>query len=404
METQSAPTTPKKNVHARFEQDIVRKLNDDFNLGVKIPDKSHTPRRRKQLAAQDEVYDRSQKIYHRLHHHYYRGGIEQIFYTFHSEAKVVCRKWIQNPRADPDTFPWSGDPSKATTPDEQYELQTLLLDILEKADPRREPQPATRKNPGTLSRARSGPAAFDPALSVPLEKIAALPSVPPPLGRPVHATSKRQSEEGLEDASTKRVKSGRQVANAIDDVPVRSKPRPSVDVSMSKTGEAQPVTGISSRLPQHASSVFNRSFIVPYNESANTSKASIVSRVFSEQSEEDALLATQDTTQSTIEVNTQEKPNLPPAPQESSQESFAPSSNEVMALHESFFRHETKLEGRRPTSRGTQTTSYSSISGLEEITMPDVPAFPRDGDTLSREPLSVSSRLKHVWRKYHAVD
>ncbi|KAL2128099.1 hypothetical protein VTI74DRAFT_9740 [Chaetomium olivicolor] len=126
------PKTPQKKPLVVVDT-VIRKLNEDYSLGIGPTDRSLTPARRQQLCDQDEQYARWDRAWRGIHVLCCRrdGSLDRALVSFFNEAKAMSLNWVPKPRSDPGTPPSSSDPPKAQTPGQQYQLQTLLLDVLE---------------------------------------------------------------------------------------------------------------------------------------------------------------------------------------------------------------------------------------------------------------------------------
>lgn len=375
---------------------IISDLNADCNLAIDTCDKSLTPSHRRERAKVDYQFARCDKISQILQHLYSKGGeglLDTTLTHFRRESRAACRKWIYKPRADHDTLPSSSAPYKASTPGEQDELQEILVLILEQMREGLRSQPPDR--PATRSRAASrGRDESTDSFAIPSR-----PSQPP---RP-----KRPSNEGLESSPNKRLKERQlerdRVATAIDQVFARK-----------KVGLDDPPS-----IFRQSSKPLNRSL---YDDSANTSKASLVPSIFSD-------LAPLPASQSTVDPDTQE-PNkrlrADFAPHPSTADSFAPSSGDIRALDESFShfdepgpepesplikRHHEMGTGGQPVSSPWVThreppktaplelftspahsTEYSDFSELLDVHIPEILAPPQS--------TALEDRLRNIWRRF----
>ncbi|KAK4235595.1 hypothetical protein C8A03DRAFT_46294 [Achaetomium macrosporum] len=143
------PSTPaKRNIDV---ERVIQKLNDDYGLGVELPDRTLTPHRHKELAQQDEEYGRWYRIYRGIHFLYHRrdNSLDLALESFFNEAKAASLRWVPKPRADPNTLPSPRVPPKARTAGQQWNLQTILIEVLDSFKPHARSVPA-------LSLARPG--------------------------------------------------------------------------------------------------------------------------------------------------------------------------------------------------------------------------------------------------------
>ncbi|KAL0472956.1 RNA-dependent RNA polymerase [Neurospora intermedia] len=147
------PVTPRKR-NSPVEE-IINRLNNDYNLGIQcVADTTLTPHRRKELAESDEDFGRHDKIYRALNFLYWRkdDSLNQAEANFFIEAKAASSNWVPKPHADPDTLPWSKEPPRAATAGQQWALQTVLLEVLNRF------MPPPNSTPGrTFGRTLSGP-------------------------------------------------------------------------------------------------------------------------------------------------------------------------------------------------------------------------------------------------------
>ncbi|EAA29811.1 hypothetical protein GE21DRAFT_4945 [Neurospora crassa] len=147
------PITPRKR-NSPVEE-IINRLNNDYNLGLQcVADTTLTPHRRKELAESDEDFGRHDKIYRALNFLYWRkdDSLNQAEANFFIEAKAASSNWVPKAHADPDTLPWSKEPPRAATAGQQWALQTVLLEVLNRF------MPPPNNTPGrTFGRTLSGP-------------------------------------------------------------------------------------------------------------------------------------------------------------------------------------------------------------------------------------------------------
>jgi hypothetical protein len=127
------PVTPSKIVGSVAIEKVVRSLNDDYGLGIEMPDPTLSPSRRKQLSAQDEQYARWDRICRGLQFLYYQRGntLDQALAAFFNEAKAASLRWVPKPRADPGTLPSATTPPRAQTAGQQWNLQSILIGVID---------------------------------------------------------------------------------------------------------------------------------------------------------------------------------------------------------------------------------------------------------------------------------
>ncbi|KAL0933776.1 RNA-dependent RNA polymerase [Colletotrichum truncatum] len=134
--TQSAPTTPTKSTQGKPHHDVIEKLNNEYNLGIELPDETSTPRSRSTRAKFDIAFARNKKIVENIQHHYYMetGSLDKILHSFRFEARAASQKWLRSTSCYDSTSATPESP-KATSPGEVLELQTLLINVLDKVGP-----------------------------------------------------------------------------------------------------------------------------------------------------------------------------------------------------------------------------------------------------------------------------
>jgi hypothetical protein len=235
------PATPTKVArHDGPVEKVFRQLNDDYDLGLELPDPSLTPSRRKQLGNQNKLLARSDQISRGISFLYWQrdDSLDEALVTFFNKAKAESLRWVPEPRADPGTLPSSTAPPKAQTADEQESLQSILIAVLEHFKSIK-----INKKPAPLfSRANGGVAAVPrrpnpPALSLHVANNSDSGSLPE---SPVSAGSKRSFEfHDTNDHDAKRPRGeqavsspytsypstpGLNFASALDNVPTRQHP------------------------------------------------------------------------------------------------------------------------------------------------------------------------------------
>ncbi len=128
------PQTPSKRMAGNIAVErVIRNLNSDYRLGVRIPDPSLSPTRRKELGEHDEHFARSDSICRGIQFLFYQRGdaLDIVLDSFFNEAKAASLRWVPKPRADPSTIPSASAPPKARTADQQLGLQTILMSIID---------------------------------------------------------------------------------------------------------------------------------------------------------------------------------------------------------------------------------------------------------------------------------
>ncbi|KAH7631954.1 RNA dependent RNA polymerase-domain-containing protein [Sordaria sp. MPI-SDFR-AT-0083] len=285
------PITPRKRNSS--VEEIINRLNADYNLGIQcVADATLTPHRRKELAEGDESFGRHDKIYRALNFLYWQKdeSLTQAETNFFIEAKAASSNWIPKAHADPDTLSWSKEPPRATTAGQQWQLQTVLLEVLNRFMPPPNNTPAR-----TLGRTLSGPSRLsrptptstkrndepahvtfaDPPKRLFARSATGPPThsaaIPPKFPDPVNTGSKRPSlESGDPNQGTKRAKGKlfdnvaaaavppMPIASALDKVPSRRHANTS-DPTATGTRRADQVDSLNttSQGISYGSSVFN---------------------------------------------------------------------------------------------------------------------------------------------------
>ncbi|KAJ9136867.1 RNA-dependent RNA polymerase [Pleurostoma richardsiae] len=380
----SAPDTPTKKKNPEFDR-LIARLNDDYGLGIDLPDQTLSPSRQKSLL-RSEAEHRAHTIYQLLHFQFHSresGALDRILDDFSHAAKVASQSWVRIPAGGPDTLPKTSKPPRASTDLQTVKLQNLMVAILKEAHP---PIPLSRP----FRSVKSGPAVLQQQsqarISTSPEKATTLPE-----RSPSRLSSKRPSGDGIGDFdSSKRAKgqhcsddSFQRVAKAIDRVPVRPK-------------------------ASGSTALVNVPDLGPTDESSELSAA------FSVNDEPPP------TSQTTVATSSHEG-KLPAVSnsRQFSQDSFAPSSGEIRAINESFSEYEASVradgvpEGRpRAQARATSSPSLSTVYS-SNIAWSEAMVFDQDRDIL-REPVrstameeaeaarspedrSLAARLESVW-------
>lgn len=125
------PATPQKRSARDVINDVVRQLNNDYGLGVTIPDPTLSPVARKQRGAEDEQFARCDRICSGIQFLYYQNVLGDALEAFFNEAKAASLRWVPKPRADPNTLPSPRAPPRAQTAGQAWGLQTILINIIE---------------------------------------------------------------------------------------------------------------------------------------------------------------------------------------------------------------------------------------------------------------------------------
>lgn len=301
-------------------------LNSDFALHLPIPDPTMSPSKRRQQRRSDEQ-DRVNAIYSRVQflHFKDRQRLSTSIGRFREQADQLLRGWTSDKlNANPDAAPTTLDPLRVPRSlEERAALQILLLELLQNVN---SPSPPTR--------------------------------------------AKRPSPE-FSDRSPKRPRSQPyQVADSLDDIPVRSRPSIGVSLATSSTQSrsssfiSRCATTSSSKL-SFASSVFSAADEVAANsqssfESVGPRKAVQVAPVAYKQPLDDSFR----------HYDTQPDPETPQRA-----------------------RHKHR-DGHLPLSSPIST--YSSVPDIAEMRTPIVDA------RFMKETASptLADRLSHVWPRF----
>ncbi|KAK0717500.1 RNA dependent RNA polymerase-domain-containing protein [Lasiosphaeria miniovina] len=224
------PRTPQKRDNPLTN--LIQRLNDDYGLGIEVPDRSLTPYQRLELARQDDEYKRRDCIYKNLQFLFYSpdGMIDKALDTFFIKARATSRQWVVKPQANPTALSSSKEPPKARTMSQKLSLQDLLLETLQSFKNQIQPQRLAVSSPGQQRSASKPPTQFKPKPRVQTD----FPSSPslsqfPDPESPSPGGQKRHSLDGDGSQATKRPKSGEMPAqsaimpsvSAIDNVPSR---------------------------------------------------------------------------------------------------------------------------------------------------------------------------------------
>lgn len=382
------PVTPNKNILGNVAiEKVIQKLNDDYGLGIEIPDPTLSPSRRKQLGEENEQYARWNHICRGIRFLYYQRGdsLDQALNNFFNEAKAASLRWVPKPRADPGTLPSVRRPPKAQTEGQQWNLQSILIDVIDSVMAQtRPPLLLPRLNTNSVSGPSVPSTTLHPARS---EESDAGSS-----GSPASARSKR-SFDGEYDYGAKRPRgkeprvppipspTSTALAHALDNVPTRRRlGRPLED-----------------GLPEPRQQDEER------DSSSDTSGSSRVSSLFSHRDG-------QQLTQNTLDGDYREekRPLAAAAPPYRSSPRFSvahrtpPAVNQVSAQAHAAPGLTDAGQQFPPQSSGV-TTVYSEISSSGAFLLDDVLeqlTWDRTEPPASGEPTALQRRLRNIWRKW----
>lgn len=399
------PATPTKGDPV---EEVIRRLNADYDLGVQLPDRSLTPARRKQLGAQDEQFARHDRICTgiRFLYHQRDGSLDRAIESFFNEAKAASQRWVPKPRADPTTLPSSSVPPKAQTAGQRWNLQTILITVLDNFRAQKMPPlvlPTARPAP------RAGPVAPAAPALPPILSASDDSEASPVLESPGSGGSKRSFElHGDDDHGAKRLRGRRlfpassapgdvDLTSAIDSVPARQRLGPA------------PFPGRESLPTRHRHGPEGGSFSSQASSSRYSSLFSSRSAPYS--------------TQSTLEASSQEKRRAPPtvAPPSSSS-SFSGASN-PRAAHVASpsaaawtsaphapSKHPAPDPPSHPHSPSDASSDFSGFSVFSDACVAHVleQPVPEQRVALRNAPTNgglspVQRRLQSIWREFQGT-
>lgn len=341
-----APATPSKPANAVNR--VVEQLNDDYNLGLELPDPTRSPSHHKQQAAQNGQFAQSLRIFRGIHFLYYQRGesLELALESFAAEARAASLRWVPKPRADPGTLPSARHPPKAQTPEQQGNLQIILDDLLGRFKAQCRPaRPALQPAPPRL--------AHLPAPTEDSDLSGSLPESPASSG------SKR-SFDGSQEHDAKRWRGGTPPARAPS-------PTPS---TLSNALENVPTRRRLGRPPEHLASDRR-------SNSSETSGGSTVSSIFSRRDG-------QSSTQTTLDEGPREQKGaatiVVPRP---------PPLDKALAHMQS------------PLKPSHASTIYSEFPNVSQNNIMGQPAgiWEDDFDSPPVNP-EIQARLQNIWRKW----
>ncbi|AEO68606.1 uncharacterized protein THITE_2079458 [Thermothielavioides terrestris NRRL 8126] len=354
---------------------VIQQLNDDYGLGLRIPDPALSPSRHNQLAEQDEQYAQWLRIFRGIKFLYYQRGdsLEQALDSFFLEARAASRRWVPKPRADPGTLPSPRSAPKAQTPDQQWNLQTILVSVLDRFKAQSRAPPLALSAVSGRAGAR-GP----PQLPAPAEE-----SDPGSLPESPASTGSKRSSDGALGLDAKRWKgqpparspspTPTVLSNALDNVPSRRRLGfPPMDWS-----------------PQRQRLDAERSI------SSDTSGSSKVSSLFSR-------LDSQRSTQTTSDGEEREQKHGPTVIVSSlSQQGLSAATNNTVPPPTRTARPVTGGASRAPPRSSAAGTLYSDLSHVAwDDSVAEIPGSGRnEADALPIHP-EVYARLQNIWPKF----
>ncbi|KAI1325227.1 hypothetical protein F5Y16DRAFT_278020 [Xylariaceae sp. FL0255] len=351
-----------------------------YNLNLRRPDPKLSVK-----ASRSQPWYSDLRFYNRLKYHFHhdQSQADRIRIYFDRGARDIHTEWVRKPMGESDVTPPHSDIPRATTEPERARLLDLLNTILDGLSPKKDMHSSPIRH--EVPSFRESLAEIDP------------PSPSP------RRQSKRPSDAGMADPPYS--KRPRSAASNSDLESV---------LSRLDDGQVRAVTPVPSLIMQHAghsdvpASNLHREGVYELPISANTSRTSFASRVFSEPDADHELPQTQET-EVTVEASSQEKRRRPP-PSSSSSSSFAPSSSTERALNIAFtesFNERSPLQSnvrqllRRngPSSHAVPSFSASSQMGSESNVDPIKIEPPSSSQSPVMYETEARKRLENIWRE-----
>lgn len=111
--------------------EFVDKLNRGFNLDLRVPDLTWSPKKRRaaQTTAEDALAEHIHSLIRQLALPR-PGDLLEIERRFEQEARAICSNWVSKPRAVPDLLPVTPALPKASNVVERAQLRDCLLEII----------------------------------------------------------------------------------------------------------------------------------------------------------------------------------------------------------------------------------------------------------------------------------
>ncbi|KAL7626367.1 hypothetical protein AAE478_003139 [Parahypoxylon ruwenzoriense] len=334
------PSTPSRRRPEVAEFDIwFLEFSNSYNLNLKRSPPDLSPQKKRSLPYYSEL-----EYYERLKVQYFKGNHLGIHTLFDQRAKDIHGRWVKKPLAALGVTPFPTQLPRATTEPERRQLLRLLRAILDDV--------------GTVS--VPSRASVSTSFS---HRVSDEPS------SPTRRRSKRYSNEWQGSPSPER---NRAPPSEIDTEVDPDDERPPSVLSILDRGRVRTDSPVPSRLPSvqpPGDSVRNRG-LYELIHSANTSKSTLTSQVFSDHGGDEPP-ASQETQTTIIASNTETEhakhPLLSPprSVAGSDPDSLAPSSSTERALHISFNDYERLQQNSRALSRNGSSI-YSDFSYLSE--------------------------------------
>ncbi|KAI1104663.1 RNA dependent RNA polymerase-domain-containing protein [Jackrogersella minutella] len=348
----ACPLTPSKPRLDINEFDIwFLEFSNTYNLNLRRTPQGLSPQKKRGLSYYSDL-----KYYEHLKIQYFKGTHTTIQDIFDHGAKEIHSKWAKKPRAEPGVTPFPTQLPRATTDPERRQLIELLKAILNDFS-------------STNVSSRSS---ISGSLS---HQVYDEPSSPTRSRR-----SKRHSDEWQGSPTPKRTRS---IHSDVDTECDPDDERPPSVLSFIDRGRVHTASPMPSELSVQAPSNSRLGQSRASRESthsANTSKLTFESQVFSSHDEHEPLPASQET-QTTVIASSSGSMKVPilqsPRMLGSDSDSLAPSSSTERALQVSFNSHERLQRDVRELLRSEPSAySGSTRSSVYDITHPATPSLP----------------------------
>ncbi|KAI1212373.1 RNA dependent RNA polymerase-domain-containing protein [Annulohypoxylon truncatum] len=345
------PLTPSKARLSVKDFDIwFLEFSNTYNLNLERSPPDLSPQKKRSLPHYSEL-----RYYEILKVQYFKGTHTVIRDLFDCGAKEIHSKWVKKPRSEPGVTPFPTQLPRATTGPERDQLLELLSTILEDVC--------------------STDISSSSSVSISLSHQAYDEPPTPTRSR----RSKRHSDEWQGSPTAKRTRS---VASEVDTECDPDDERPPSVLSVLDRGRVHTASPMPSEVLIQASRSSRNRATNDLTKSANTSRSTIVSQVFSDRDEYEYGLppASQDTQPTVVASNpgSMKLPVLQPIQTiGSDSDSLAPSSSTERALHISFNNHEQLQQNGRGFFKNEPST-YSDVaqSSEQDITQPNTPSLP----------------------------
>ncbi|KAI2778960.1 RNA dependent RNA polymerase-domain-containing protein [Daldinia loculata] len=359
------PVTPSKKRLNAAEFDIwFLEFSNTYNLNLRRTPPDLSPQKKRALPYYPEL-----RYYELLKVQYFKGKHVVIQDLFAQGAKEIHSKWIKKPHAEPGVIPFPSQLPRATTEPERCQLLELLGAILD--------------DMGSLDVSRRSSVA--PSISYQYYDEPSSPTR--------YLRSKRYSDEWRGCPSSKR---NRGAPSEVDTECDPDDERPPSVLSALDRGRvltASPVPSQTSSIQAPSNPKLGRSRD-PYRVevTADTSRSTFASRVFSDHDEHQPLPVSQET-QTTVIASNLGSVKFPSSRViGSDSDSLAPSSSTERALQISFDHHHQLLQQNVSDLLRDKSSTYSDFSYSEQETTRSVtPSQPSP----SLRPASPPATIQH---------